>query len=123
MKGQHSCELLDEDRFAAPDDFLEEQGYEYYDISREYEKAVRYYKFEDSLSYKEGLSNLNRPLTGVENTDPSYAIQAALSNSVSKNNIVSGSVTFSHATTQCSFRRIDVTTITTKCIQKIRKKW
>ena len=43
MKGQHSCELLDEDRFAAPDDFVEEQEYEYYDISREYEKAVRYY--------------------------------------------------------------------------------
>ena len=29
MKGQHSCELLDEDRFAAPDDVVEEQGYEY----------------------------------------------------------------------------------------------
>ena len=42
MKGQHNCELLDEDRFAAPDDFEEEQGYEYYDMSREYEKAVRY---------------------------------------------------------------------------------
>ena len=24
MKGKHSCELLDEDRFAAPDDFVEE---------------------------------------------------------------------------------------------------
>ena len=43
MKGKHSCELLDEDRFAAPDDFVEEQGYEYYDMSREYQKAVRYY--------------------------------------------------------------------------------
>ena len=43
MKGKHSCELLDEDRFAAPDDFVEEQGYEYYDMSREYTKAVRYY--------------------------------------------------------------------------------
>ena len=42
MKGQHNCELLDEDRFAAPDDFEEEQDYEYYDMSREYEKAVRY---------------------------------------------------------------------------------
>ena len=42
IKGQH-CELLDEDRFAAPDDFVDEQEYEYYDISREYEKAVRYY--------------------------------------------------------------------------------
>ena len=43
MKGKHSCVLLHEDRFAAPDDFKEEQGYEYYDISREYEKAVRLY--------------------------------------------------------------------------------
>ena len=43
MKGQHSCELIDEDRLAASDDFVEEQGYEYYDMSREYEKAVRYY--------------------------------------------------------------------------------
>ena len=43
MKGEHSCELLDEDRFAAPDDVVEEQGYEYYDIAREYEKALRYY--------------------------------------------------------------------------------
>ncbi|XP_067026109.1 uncharacterized protein [Acropora muricata] len=38
MKGKHSCELLDEDRFAAPTDFVEEQGYEYYDMSREYEE-------------------------------------------------------------------------------------
>ena len=43
MKGKHSCELLDEDRLAARDDFVEEQGYEYYDMSREYKKAVRYY--------------------------------------------------------------------------------
>ena len=43
IKGKHSCELLDEDRFAAPDDFVEQQEYEYYDISREYEKAVRLY--------------------------------------------------------------------------------
>ena len=43
MKGQHSCELLDEDRFAAPTDFVEEQGYEYYDMSRAYEEEVRYY--------------------------------------------------------------------------------
>ena len=42
MKGEHSCELLDEERFAAPDDFVEEQGYECYDMSREYEKTVRY---------------------------------------------------------------------------------
>ena len=43
INGKHSCELLDEDRFAASDDFVEEQGYEYYDMSREYEKGVRYY--------------------------------------------------------------------------------
>ena len=41
MKGKHSCELLDEDRSAAPDDFVEEQGYAYYDMSREYKKEVR----------------------------------------------------------------------------------
>ena len=41
MKGEHNCELLDEDRFAAPDDFVEEQSYDYYDMSREYEKTVR----------------------------------------------------------------------------------
>ncbi|XP_067026503.1 uncharacterized protein [Acropora muricata] len=39
MKGQHSCELLDEDRFAGPDDFQEEQGYEYYEMDREYKKT------------------------------------------------------------------------------------
>ena len=60
MKGKHGCELLDEDRFAAPDDFVEEQGYNYYDMNREYEKAVRYCQFEDNLSYKDGLSSLNR---------------------------------------------------------------
>ena len=41
MMGEHNCELLEEDRFAAPDDFVREQGYEYYDMSREYEKTVR----------------------------------------------------------------------------------
>ena len=41
MKGEHSCELLDEDRFHAPDDLVEEQGYEYYGMSRKYEKTVR----------------------------------------------------------------------------------
>ena len=41
IKSKHSCELLDEDRFAAPDDFVEEQGYEYFDMNREYQKAVR----------------------------------------------------------------------------------
>ena len=34
---------IDEERFAAPDDFVEDQEYEYYDISTEYEKEVRYY--------------------------------------------------------------------------------
>ena len=43
MKDQDSCELLDEDRFAATDDFVEKQGYEYYDISSEYEKTARCY--------------------------------------------------------------------------------
>ena len=43
MKGKHSCELLDEDRSAAPDDLKEEKGYEYYEMDREYEKTVRYY--------------------------------------------------------------------------------
>ena len=43
MKGKHSCELLDEDRFAAPDDLKEEKGYEYYEMDRQYKKAVRYY--------------------------------------------------------------------------------
>ena len=72
MKDKHSCELLDEDRFAAPDDFEEEQGYEYYEMDREYEKTVRYYdiyQYDGNLSYKEGFSTLNKPLTGVENTD------------------------------------------------------
>ena len=41
MKGKHSCELLDEDRFAALDEFVEEQSYDYYDMNREYEKTVR----------------------------------------------------------------------------------
>ena len=41
IKGKHSCELLDDDRFAAPDDFVEEQGYKYFDMNREYQKAVR----------------------------------------------------------------------------------
>ena len=46
MKGQHSCE---EDRSAAPEDVVEEQGYQYYDMSREYEEAVRYY---DTINLK-----------------------------------------------------------------------
>ena len=43
MKGKHSCELLDEDRFAAPDDLKDEKGYEYYEMDRQYGKTVRYY--------------------------------------------------------------------------------
>ena len=43
MKGKHGCELLDEDRFAASDDLIEDKGYEYYDMNREYEKEVRYH--------------------------------------------------------------------------------
>ena len=41
IKGERSCELLDEDRFSAPDEFQEEEGYEYFDFNREYKKAVR----------------------------------------------------------------------------------
>ncbi|XP_067028464.1 uncharacterized protein [Acropora muricata] len=40
MKGKHGCELLDEDRFAAPDDLKEEKGYEYYEMDREYHKTT-----------------------------------------------------------------------------------
>ena len=65
IKGKHSCELLDEDRFVAPDDFVEDQEYKYYDTSREYEKAVRYYQFEENLSYKDGLSSFNWSIKGV----------------------------------------------------------
>ena len=32
--------MLDEDRFAAPDDFVEELGYKYYDMSREYDNTL-----------------------------------------------------------------------------------
>ena len=41
MMGEYTCELLDEDRFPAPDDFVEEQGYGYYDMTRQYKKMVR----------------------------------------------------------------------------------
>ena len=39
---EHNCELLNEDRFDASGNFVEEQGYEYYDmgVSKEYEKGV-----------------------------------------------------------------------------------
>ena len=102
MKGKHSCELLDEDRFAAPDDFVEEKEYEYYDISREYEKAVRYYDTLN-LSYKDGLSSLNTSIKGVENTD-SYIAPFQLPFQIqccdSEKTIVPGSVSFSYTTTQ-----------------------
>ena len=41
IKGERSCELLDEDRFSAPDEFQEEEGYEYFDLNREYKKPER----------------------------------------------------------------------------------
>ena len=69
MKDKHSCELLNVNKFAASDDIVEEQVYEYYDISREYEKEVRYFQFEDNLSHKDGLPSLNWSIKGVENTD------------------------------------------------------
>ena len=34
------CELLDEDRFSAPDDFVNEAEYAYFDMSREYVHQV-----------------------------------------------------------------------------------
>ena len=37
---QNRCELLEEDRFSAPEDFLEEKGYKYYDMNREYVNQV-----------------------------------------------------------------------------------
>ena len=33
---QNRCELLDDDRISAPEDFLEEKKYTYYDMNREY---------------------------------------------------------------------------------------
>ena len=41
IKGERSCELLDEDRLSAPDEFQEEERYEYFDLNREYKKPVR----------------------------------------------------------------------------------
>ena len=38
--GKHQCELLDEDRFSAPEDFVEADGYVYFDMSREYVNQV-----------------------------------------------------------------------------------
>ena len=40
IKGESRCKLLDEDRFAAPDDFVEELGYKYNDMSREYDNTL-----------------------------------------------------------------------------------
>ena len=37
---ENRCELLDEDRFSAPEDFLKEKGYTYYDMNREYVNQV-----------------------------------------------------------------------------------
>jgi len=34
------CELLDEDRMSAPDDFVRKDGYAYFDMSREYVDQV-----------------------------------------------------------------------------------
>ena len=35
---QNRCELLDDDRISAPEDFVEEKEYTYYDMNREYVK-------------------------------------------------------------------------------------
>ena len=40
IKGSH-CELLEEDRFSSPDDFVEEDGYTYFDMNREFAIQVR----------------------------------------------------------------------------------
>jgi len=37
---ENLCELLDEDRFSSPEDFLGEEGYEYFDMNREYVDQV-----------------------------------------------------------------------------------
>ncbi|CAH3018803.1 unnamed protein product [Porites evermanni] len=37
---ENRCELLDEDRFSAPEDFFKEKGYTYYDMNREYVNQV-----------------------------------------------------------------------------------
>lgn len=34
--GKNQCELVDEDRFSAPEGFVEEDGYVYFNMSREY---------------------------------------------------------------------------------------
>ena len=45
QKRQNRCELLDEDRFSAAEDFLEEKGYTYYDMNREYLNHKVTYEF------------------------------------------------------------------------------
>ena len=77
----HSCALLDKDRFAVLDHVVEQHGYEYYYMNREYETTVRYYQFDDNSSYKARLSSLRRSLKGVENIESSCSILAAVSNS------------------------------------------
>ena len=44
-------------------------------------KMLRYYQLKDNACYKEGHLSLNTPLTGMENTDSSCTIPAAVSNS------------------------------------------
>ena len=38
---QNRCELLDEDRFSAPDNFVYREGYIYFDMNRNYVNQVR----------------------------------------------------------------------------------
>lgn len=40
MTNQLGCELLDEDRFSAPNDFIAYMGYTYFDMNREYVNQV-----------------------------------------------------------------------------------
>ena len=42
ISGQR-CELLDEDRMSAPDDFVRKDGYAYFDMNREYINQVWYF--------------------------------------------------------------------------------
>ena len=126
MKGQHNCELLDEDRFAAPDDFEEEQGYKYYDISREYENGVRYNNTNNLriILVTETGFQVWIGWKSVENTDLNIApfqLLFQIQWCGCENNITSASVSFSYTTTQTLFLRTEQRTFTLKCIQKIRK--
>ena len=49
---QNRCELLDEDRFSAPEDFHEEKEYTYYEVNREYVNHQVTYEF--CQSYENG---------------------------------------------------------------------